>query len=110
MHESLDRDAPRCPNGGMRHLINAGIVKVLLSIIKDAGIPIVSVVIEARGLRATNISRPGDVTALDFSGEGRHLGIDAVHCHLILSEHHYLSSCICSMIRSNAVEREEVLG
>jgi hypothetical protein len=36
------------------------------------------VVTEARGLRAADRSRPGDVVALDFFADGRHLVIDAV--------------------------------
>ena len=35
-------------------------------------------VLEARGLRAVDSSRPGDVVALDFFADGRHLVIDAV--------------------------------
>jgi len=37
-----------------------------------------AVVTEARGLRASDRSRPGDVVALDFFADGRHLVIDAV--------------------------------
>ncbi len=37
-----------------------------------------AVVTEARGLRAADRSRPGDVVALDFFADGRHLVIDAV--------------------------------
>jgi hypothetical protein len=49
-----------------------------MTILRDAGVPDASVVLEARGLRATNRSRPGDVVALDFFADGRHLFIDAV--------------------------------
>ena len=45
---------------------------------RDVGVPDASVVLEARGLRASDRSRPGDVVALDFFADGRHLGIDVV--------------------------------
>ncbi len=45
---------------------------------RDAGVPDASVVLEARGLRAADRSRPGDVVALDFFADGRHLVIDVV--------------------------------
>ena len=67
----------RCPNGVMRHLFHAGLVGVVITIMREAGIPYASVVLEARGLRAADRSRPGDVVALDFFAEGRHLVIDA---------------------------------
>ncbi len=68
----------RCPNGGMRHLFHAGLVGVIKAILKEASVPNASVVLEARGLRAADRSRPGDVLALDFFADGRHLVIDAV--------------------------------
>jgi hypothetical protein len=37
-----------------------------------------AVVTEARGLRAADASRPGDVVVLDHFAEGRHLVINAV--------------------------------
>ncbi len=36
------------------------------------------VLLEARGLRASDRSRPGDVVALEFFADGRHLVIDAI--------------------------------
>jgi len=48
------------------------------SFTREAGVPEASVVLEARGLRAADRSRPGDVVALDFFANGRHLVIDAV--------------------------------
>jgi hypothetical protein len=62
----------------MRHLFHAGLVGVIKAILKEAGVPDASVVLEARGLRATDRSRPGDIVALDFFADGRHLVIDAV--------------------------------
>jgi len=59
-------------------MMHAGLVEVITSIMKDVGIPNIAVVIDARGLRATDASRPGDVNVLDFFAEGRHLVIDAV--------------------------------
>jgi len=43
-----------------------------------ARVPDASVVLEARGLRPADRSRPGDIVALDFFADGRHLVIDAV--------------------------------
>ena len=62
----------------MRHLLHDGLVGVIKSIPKDAGVPDVSVVVEARGLRATYHSRSNDIVALDFFAENRRLAIDAV--------------------------------
>ena len=45
---------------------------------REAGVPDATVVTEARGLRAADRSRPGDVVALDFFADGHHLVIDAV--------------------------------
>ena len=68
----------RCPNGGIRHLFHEGLVGVIKAILKEAGVPDASVVLEAKGLRTTDMSRPGDIVALDFFTGGRHLMIDAV--------------------------------
>jgi len=68
----------RCPNGGTRHLFHAELVGVIKLILREARVPDASVVTEARGLRAADRSRPGDVVALDFFADGRHLVIDAV--------------------------------
>ena len=76
--ESLERHVVRCPNRGMRHLLHTGLVGVIKNIMKEAGFPDASVVLEASGLRATDSSRHGDVVALDFFAEGRHLVIDAM--------------------------------
>jgi hypothetical protein len=62
----------------MRHLFHAGLVGVIKTILREAEVPEASVVLEARGLRAADNSRPGDVVALDFIADGRPLGIDAV--------------------------------
>jgi len=53
----------------------AGVIK---SVMKEAGVPYASVVLEAGGLRAADNSRPGDAVALDFFADGRHLVIDAM--------------------------------
>ena len=76
--ESLERHVVRCPNGGMRHKMHSGLVQVIKSIIKDVGIPDIAVVTEARGLRSSDASRPGDVVVLDFFRDGQHLVLDAV--------------------------------
>ena len=49
-----------------------------MAILVEAGIPKSSVVLEKRGFRPENSSRPGDLVALDFFGSGRHLLLDAV--------------------------------
>ncbi len=51
---------------------------VIKSIIKDAGIPDIAAVTEARGLRSYDASRPGDVVVLDFFRDGQHLVLDVV--------------------------------
>ena len=68
----------RCPNGGMRHLLHARLVGVIKTILREAGVPDAAVVTVARGLRVADRSRPGEVVALDFFADGRHLVIDAV--------------------------------
>jgi len=67
----------RCPNGGMRHILHSNLVGVIKSCLRDAGVPNASIVMEARGLRAVDRSRPGGVVAIDFFADGRHLIIDA---------------------------------
>jgi len=67
-----------CPNGGMRHLFHAYLVGVIKVILREARVPDAYVVLEARGLRVAGRSRLGDVVALDFFADGRHLVIDVV--------------------------------
>jgi hypothetical protein len=45
---------------------------------KEAEVPHASVLLEARGMRATDMSRSRDIVTLDFFVDGRHLVIDAV--------------------------------
>lgn len=61
----------------MRHLFHAGLVGVIKSVLREAGVPDAVVVTEARGLRAADRSRPRYVVALDFFADGRHLIVDA---------------------------------
>ncbi len=68
----------RCPNGGMLHLFHAGLVGIIKVILRETSVPDASVVLEARGLRAADRSRLGDVVALDFFADGRHLVKDDV--------------------------------
>ena len=74
--ESLERHVVRCPNGGMRLLFHAGLVGVIKVILREAGVPDPFFVLEARGLRVVDRSRHGDVVALDFFADDRHLVID----------------------------------
>ncbi len=53
-------------------------VGVIKNTLREASVLEASVVLEARGLRAANRSRPRDIVALDFVANGRHLVIDAV--------------------------------
>ena len=76
--ESLERHVIRCLSGGMRHLLHAGLVGVITTILRESGVPEAVVLLEARGLRAADSSRHGDVVALDFFANGIHLVIDAV--------------------------------
>jgi hypothetical protein len=62
----------------MRHFFHAGLVSVIKSILKEAAAPDASIVLEARGLRASDRTRPGDTVAQDFFANGRHMVIDAV--------------------------------
>ena len=62
----------------MRHLLHARLVGVIKSILKETRVPNALVALEARGLRVADNSRPGDVVALDFFADGRHLVIDAI--------------------------------
>ena len=73
----LERHSVRCPNGGQRHYMHAGLVAVIVAILLMAGIPKSSIVVEKKGLRPDR-TRPGDVVVLNFYGPGRHLVIDAV--------------------------------
>jgi len=59
-------------------MFHAGLVGVIKAILRESGVPEAAVVLKARGLRAMDSSRPGDVVALDFFADGRHLVIDAV--------------------------------
>ena len=76
--EFLEKPVVRCPNGGMRHLLHADLIGILLFIPKDVGVPDMAVVTEARGLRSADATSHGDVVVLDFFVEGRHLVIDVV--------------------------------
>ena len=59
-------------------MMHAGLVSVLVSILKDVGVPNMALITEARGLRAFDASGHGDVVVLDFFAEGRHLVVDAI--------------------------------
>ncbi len=76
--EFLERHVVRCPNGGTRHLLHYGFVNIIKTYLRNGGVPEAAIVLEARELRAADRSRPGDVVALDFFADGRHLVIDAV--------------------------------
>ena len=54
-----------------------GLIKTLRGIVEESGVPKATIV-EARGMRADDRSRPGDLVVLDFAEGGRHLVIDGV--------------------------------
>ena len=59
-------------------MLHSGLVNIIETCLRDAGVPEAAIVLEARGLRAADRSRPGNVVTLDFFADGRHLVIDAV--------------------------------
>ncbi len=59
-------------------MMHSGLVDVLVSIPKDVGILEMAIVTEARGLRAADASRPGDVVVLDLFAKDSHLVVDSV--------------------------------
>ena len=59
-------------------MMHACLVDVIVSILKEAGVPDMAVVTEARGLRAADATRHGVVVVLDLFGEGRHRVVDIV--------------------------------
>jgi hypothetical protein len=59
-------------------MMHAMLVGVIRSKLRDVGILDMVVVTEARGLRTTDVTRPGDCVVLDFFAEGKLLVIDDV--------------------------------
>ena len=62
--ESLERHSVRCPNGGQRHYMHAGLVSVIVTILLMAGVPKSSIILEKKGLGSCDHTRPGDIVAL----------------------------------------------
>jgi hypothetical protein len=62
----------------MRHILHSGLFGIIKTCFGGAGVPDADIVPEARGLKAADRSRPGDMIVLDFFTYGRHLVIDAV--------------------------------
>ena len=60
---SLERHSVRCPNGGQRHYMHAGLVSVIVAILLMAGVPKSSIILEKKGLRSCDHTRPGDIVA-----------------------------------------------
>ena len=80
--ESLERHSVTCAFGVYRHPIHNGLVLQIVAIAKEAGFPGDSIEVELRGMRALDDTRPGDLVALDFYGDGHHLVLyPAVMCH-----------------------------
>jgi len=77
--ESLEQHAVRCPAGGARAFMHDGLISTLQKVLKEAGVPILATLTEARGLRGKgDISRPDDIVVLDYHAPGRHLLLDGV--------------------------------
>jgi hypothetical protein len=76
--ESLERHVVKCPNRGDAKFLSRGTRRDIKTILREAGVPNASAVVETRDLRAADRSRPGDVVAMDFFAEGKHLVIDDV--------------------------------
>jgi hypothetical protein len=55
-----------------------GLIKTFGGIVEEYGVPMVSIVEEARGLRPSDCTRPCDIVVLDYAEGGRHLVIDGV--------------------------------
>jgi hypothetical protein len=53
-----------------------GLVRALESVVADDSVPKTFVVVEARGLRSTNATRPGDLVTIEFYFFAMHLIID----------------------------------
>jgi len=77
--ESLEQHAVRCPAGGARAFMHAGLITTLQKVLKEAGVPTTATLTEARGLRGRqDRTRPGDIVVLDYHAPGRHLLLDGV--------------------------------
>jgi hypothetical protein len=63
---------------------------------------------KARGLWASDASRPGDVVVLDFFVEGRHLVMDAVVTSTYRSTINSLYGCVWPRLRSDAGKGPQV--
>ena len=59
-------------------MMHAWLVGVLVSVLKDEGVPTMTVVTKAKGHRATDASKHEDVDVLDFFAEGHRLVVDVV--------------------------------
>ena len=91
-------------------MFQARLVGVIKTIVREVGVPDAALVTEARGLRVADRSRPGDVVALDFLADGRHLVIyrrsndDGVQGHCAGEGSHGPG------VRGKTSRRQEVFG
>ena len=77
--ESLEQHAVRCPAGGARVFMHAGLISTLRKVLHEAGVPSSATSTEARGLRGRgDNSRHVDIVVLDYHTPGRHLLLDGV--------------------------------
>jgi len=95
----------RCLNGGARHFIHHGFIKSLREIVEEVGIPKVAIMEEARGMRPSNATRPGNIVVHDFAEAGKHLIIDGV-VTIVYRNSNILSrvSCGCAEFAAKQVE------
>ena len=87
-------------------MMHDGLVNVMFSILKDVGVPVMAVVIETRGLRAADASKPGDVVVLDFFAEDRHLDLDAVVTKVYRNTILKHATIVPGYVAKHAVERK----
>jgi len=77
--ESLEQHAVRCPAGGARAFMHAGLISTLHKVLQEVGVPTSATLTEVRGLRGKGgNSRPGDSVVLDYHDPGQHLLLDGV--------------------------------
>ncbi len=77
--ESLEQHADRCPAGGARAYMHAGLISTSQRVLQEAGVPASATLTEARGLRwRADKSRHGDIVVLDYHAPGMHLLLDGV--------------------------------
>ena len=79
--------------------MHAGLVALIVIImLMSAGVPKSSIVLEKKGLRHGNQTRPGDIVVMNFYGLGRNLVIDVVLGTVYRNERHSGSDLLHSWL------------